>query len=93
MLDVNDLKLTDAGGELSADLSGLINDADADPTNELNVSVSFNSGNNQVSRAMMNRAIAARGSGSPESPSSFLMAFSTRALAISLALGIPCIRT
>jgi len=49
LLDVNTLKLTDAGGELGADLSGLINDADASPTNELNTSVSFNSGNNQLS--------------------------------------------
>jgi hypothetical protein len=49
LLDVNTLKLTDAGGELSANLSGLIDDADASPTNELNTSVSFNSGNNQLS--------------------------------------------
>jgi len=41
MLDGTDLKTADAGGTISTDLSALIDDADADPTNEFNTSVTL----------------------------------------------------
>lgn len=42
VLNGNTLELTDGGGTLTEDLSSLVDDADADPTNELNSSLTLN---------------------------------------------------
>jgi len=51
VLNANTLEVTDAGGTLTADLSALVDDADPDPTNELNSTVVLNATTLEVTDA------------------------------------------
>ena len=51
VLNSTDLEVTDAGGTITLDLSSLVDDADADPTNELTTGVVLNGTDLEVTDA------------------------------------------
>ncbi len=55
VLNDTDLEVTDAGGTITTDLSSLVDDADADPTNEIqNINQVLTQGNNAGAKNMVN---------------------------------------